>query len=193
MAEEQLITQAQFRRMPWKNGKGETLELMKQEDEQGLKFRISQAAVSESGTFSDFSGLTRYLVLISGKGMRLVHQSEQGHISHNDLLHTLDIATFEGGDMTTSELLGGAIEDLNIMVRTRDTSAQVRALYGPSEIAGQGHEQRYFYANEVSSIAIEQGDSNLIIPKDSFLIMSAAKNYRLLAGEGVLILIEEKG
>ncbi len=189
MTQETLITQAQFRRMPWKNGKGETLELLKLEDEKGIKFRISQAAVSESGVFSDFSGLERHLVLIAGKGMRLVHQSEQGHVTHDDLLHELDIATFYGGDMTTSELLDGAIEDLNIMVRRDDIKALVQAVYASSDALNQAGQQAYYYANQVSNISVDQGAKELIMPKDSFLIMDEKSDYHLHKGAGVLIKI----
>ncbi|WP_438462111.1 HutD/Ves family protein [Marinomonas sp. PE14-40] len=191
MSQETLITQAQFRRMPWKNGKGETLELLKLEDEKGVKFRISQAAVSESGVFSDFSGLERHLVLIAGKGMRLEHQSEQGHVTHDDLLHELDIATFYGGDMTTSELLNGPIEDLNIMVRRADTKALVQALYAPCDALSKPGQQAYFYANQVSNISVDQGAKDLIMPKDSFLIMDKESRYHLRKGTGVLIEISE--
>ena len=187
MSQSQLITQAEFSRMPWKNGKGETLELIKDEDDKGLIFRISQAAVTESGTFSDFSGLERHLVLIAGKGMRLTHQSEQGHVSHHDLFHELDIAVFNGGDMTTSELIGGTIEDLNIMVRQADTQAEVQAIYAPCDALSKPGNQAYFYANKVSNIAIDQGRKDLIMPKDSLLVMSSDERYSLRTGAGVLI------
>lgn len=191
MAQDQLITQAMFRRMPWKNGKGETLELMKLEDESGIKFRISQAAVAQSGTFSDFSGLERHLVLIGGKGIRLSHQSEQGELTHHDLLHELDIATFNGGDMTSSELIGGPIEDLNIMVRQTDTQAQVQAIYAPCDALSKPGSQAYFYANQVCNVSIDRGIKELIMPKDSLLIMAESERYSLRAGAGVLIEIND--
>ena len=59
MTQHKLLTQRQFVRMPWKNGKGKTLQLLRGEDKQGLTFRISQATVAESGHFSDFTGLDR--------------------------------------------------------------------------------------------------------------------------------------
>jgi environmental stress-induced protein Ves len=191
MSPDEVITQAMFRRMPWKNGKGETLELMKLEDEKGVKIRISQAAVADSGTFSDFTGLERHLVLIAGNGMRLSHQAEPDDMSHHDLRHLLDIATFDGGDLTTSELIDGPIEDLNIMVRMSDTHAQVQAIYAPCDALSKPGNQAYFYANQVCNISIDQGFKDLIMPKDSFMLMSSQGRYSLRTGAGVLIEISD--
>lgn len=192
MNSDEVITQAMFRRMPWKNGKGETLELMKVEDDKGVKCRISQASIADSGTFSDFTGLERHLVLIAGNGIRLSHQSEPDDLSHHDLLQVLDIATFNGGDLTSSELIEGPIEDLNIMVRMSDTHAQVQAIYAPCEVLSHTKGQTYFYANQVCNVFINQGVKDLIMPKDSFLIMSSERRYSLRTGAGVLIEISDR-
>jgi len=191
MSPDEVVTQGMYRRMPWKNGKGETLELIKLEDDKGVKFRISQAAVTDSGTFSDFTGLERHLVLIDGKGIRLSHQSEPDDMSHHDLLQILDIATFDGGDLTSSELIDGPIEDLNIMVRMSDTKAQVQAIYAPCDALSKPGNQAYFYANQVCNISIDQGVKDLIMPKNSFLLMSSEGRYCLRTGAGVLIEISD--
>jgi hypothetical protein len=192
MSPDKVITQAMFRRMPWKNGKGETLELLTLEDERGVKFRISQAAVVDSGTFSDFTGLERHLVLIAGNGIRLSHQAEPDDMSHHDLLHLLDIATFNGADLTTSELIDGPIEDLNVMVRMSDTQAKVTGIYAPYEVLSETGDHCYFYANQVSNVSIDQGLKDLIMPKDSFLRVSPEAHYSLRTGAGVLIEISDK-
>lgn len=191
MSPDEVMTQAMFRRMPWKNGKGETLELIKLEDDKGMKFRISQAAVVNSGTFSDFTGLERHLVLIAGNGIRLIHQTEQDEVKHHDLLDVLDIATFNGGDLTSSELIEGPIEDLNIMVRRSDTQAQVQAIYAPCDALSKPGTSGYFYANQVSNVSVDQGVKDLILPKDSFLFMSSEQRYNLRTGAGILIEISD--
>ncbi|WCN11707.1 hypothetical protein GV054_01050 [Marinomonas mediterranea] len=122
----QITPSSSFKRMPWKNGLGETLEIIREDDEQGVLFRISQASVVEDGMFSDFSGLQRTLVLLSGKGMTLSHSGEFS--SENVLQAPLDTACFYGGDESIATLHSGAIEDLNIMVRKGAFKAHVQPL-----------------------------------------------------------------
>lgn len=173
----QLIRQEQFRRMPWKNGKGETLELLCQQDEQGIRWRISQAAVVEDGVFSDFTGMQRTLVLLSGQGMQLTHQVTESH----NLTQPLDMARFAGFEHTVASLTQGPIEDLNIMVRQADTQAQVTALVANANQSLTRQTDSYFYANEVTEVqltsllaapTLETPKQSIKMPKDSLLILA---------------------
>ena len=62
------------RQLPWKNGKGATLELAIAPPGAGLDdfdWRISSARVEGAGPFSHFPGIDRSLGLLSGAGLRL--------------------------------------------------------------------------------------------------------------------------
>lgn len=71
----QIISPNEFKRLPWKNGKGETIELAINEGGSLADFdwRISMARVTEDGAFSDFSGYQRHLLLLDGIGIELTH------------------------------------------------------------------------------------------------------------------------
>ncbi|AEF53472.1 HutD/Ves family protein [Marinomonas posidonica] len=129
-----IIEQADYPIVPWKNGLGHTRNIARLSDEQGLQYRISQASVVENGLFSDFSGLHRILILLSGHGLAMTHQNEQG-MQHIRLTKVLEMAQFSGGDQTFASLTDGPIEDLNVMVREADTKAQVIARQAPTELA----------------------------------------------------------
>lgn len=60
-----------FRSMPWANGKGVTLELLRLDGPQDLIFRLSRAQVVEDGEFSLFPGIERNLTVLSGPGFAL--------------------------------------------------------------------------------------------------------------------------
>jgi len=182
-----IIEPAQYLRMPWKNGLGETLEIQKLEDNQGLRFRISQAAVKEDGVFSNFAGLHRTLVLLSGKGMTLDHKSENSSHSHI-LSKVLDMARFSGGDETHAILKNGKIEDLNIMVREADTRAEVEACSASCTLLLSNNDTLFsgFYAVKDSVIEIENVDS-LLIKAHSMVMFSEETNATLAQGNGVLI------
>lgn len=190
MTTHKLLTQDQFITMPWKNGKGETLELLRIEDDQGIAFRISQAKVVEPGEFSDFSGLERHLVLIEGKGIHLEHPKNPA-IKQQKLLQLLDIARFDGGDPTFATLLNGPITDLNIMTRKKDRSAEVSPAYSPAPLPNTSQNtknaQCYFYANQDALIAVENKTENITMTKNSLLTLSASESYTLSSGNGVLI------
>ena len=65
------LTPADYTRQPWKNGRGMTTELWRQEREGQLLVRLSRAAVVEDGPFSVFPGVERNLTVLSGPGFRL--------------------------------------------------------------------------------------------------------------------------
>jgi environmental stress-induced protein Ves len=72
-----------FRRMAWKNGGGETIEVAIDPADATLDtfdWRISMARVATSGPFSAFVGIDRTLAVLSGRGLRLTAQNAgSGH------------------------------------------------------------------------------------------------------------------
>ncbi len=65
------LTFADYRRMPWANGRGTTVEMLRVDGPQGVLWRLSMASVVEDGPFSMFPGIERNLTVISGPGFRL--------------------------------------------------------------------------------------------------------------------------
>ncbi|TYL48808.1 HutD family protein [Marinomonas sp. IMCC 4694] len=181
-----IIKPAQYQRMPWKNGLGETLEIQKMEDDQGLRFRISQASVKADGVFSNFAGLHRTLVLLSGNGMTLAHSGKHTSVLNNPL----DIARFSGGDETHATLHNGTIEDLNIMVRNSDTHAKVEAYTAPCSFSFSNNDTLFsgFYASEDSVIEMENAEA-VTIKAHSMVTFSQNAKATLTQGRGVLVCI----
>lgn len=66
------LTPADYIRQPWKNGKGETVELCRADRDGALLWRLSMATVAEDGPFSIFPGIERNLTVLDGPGFRLV-------------------------------------------------------------------------------------------------------------------------
>ncbi len=60
-----------FRRMPWANGKGVTVELARADGPQGMLWRLSRASVVEDGAFSIFPAVERNLTVLTGPGFDL--------------------------------------------------------------------------------------------------------------------------
>jgi environmental stress-induced protein Ves len=128
-----IISPDRFKQIPWKNGQGVTSELAISEGSSLADFtwRISIAQVDKDGTFSDFSGLHRTLVLLDGQGIELCHDDN----TRNRLVRPLDFAEFDGGSRTVGTLISGPITDFNVMSRVGRMSADVGVYSEKTELS----------------------------------------------------------
>lgn len=119
----EVIAPDQFITTRWRNGQGSTSEILREnlQDNDAFAWRISKAAVTEDGRFSDFSGYDRTLVLLDGKGMRLEHEFSQSQ----ELLEPLELSRFSGAETTAATLVDGPISDFNVMTNPGLFSADV--------------------------------------------------------------------
>lgn len=189
-----LLSSEQYHRMPWKNGLGETLEIVSQQDEDGICFRISKAAVVENGWFSDFEHRHRTLVLLDGNGMSLKHMSPSGNESSHHLVRKMDIAYFSGGDRTYASLIDGPINDLNIMVREGAFSSKVAIINSQDEydyFMRTNDIYSGFYANDRCELQLSYNTDNdvLSVQANTTVQFSKPVKIKLLNGCGVTIVI----
>lgn len=118
-----------YRRMPWKNAAGWTSEVLRVPDCEDWNWRLSIADIEADAAFSTFPGVDRWLVLLSGNGMRL--KFDDGHI--RTLLPPHGEARFSGEQPLIGELLEGPSRDFNLMWKRACVTAQTwrRPLVGP--------------------------------------------------------------
>ncbi|TCB30228.1 HutD family protein [Acinetobacter sp. ANC 4910] len=107
----ELLTANHYKKMPWKNGAGYTLELARSAGEELTEFdwRISMADVTTSGTFSQFMGMQRFLTVLEGTGIALNIDGA----THT--LQTLQSIQFSGDRLVSCNLLAGPIRDFNLI------------------------------------------------------------------------------
>jgi environmental stress-induced protein Ves len=108
---------------PWKNGGGETAEILVAPEAAGINafaWRISTAIVADSGPFSPFPGIDRVLAVLEGGAVTLTLDGRA---------HRLDTTSapfaFPGDIPVAARLEGEALLDFNVMVR-RPLRATVR-------------------------------------------------------------------
>lgn len=110
-----LLGPADYRLMPWKNGRGATTELAidpREADLGSFDWRISMADVSADGEFSAFPGYDRTLVLAGGAGMEL---DFSGAAPAQRLTLPGHAARFSGDWRARARLLAGPVRDFNVM------------------------------------------------------------------------------
>lgn len=117
--------------VPWRNGRGRTLELAVDPPGaavgRGLRWRLSAAPVTEDGPFSEFPGLARTLVLLDGPRLELDVSGERIVLAAR-----FDVARFPGDRPTRGSVPDGPVRDLNWMV--------ARAVPHHGEVAVDGGE-----------------------------------------------------
>lgn len=123
-------------RMPWKNGKGETIQIGIYPDNASLEdfdWRVSIATVDTDGPFSQFPGIDRVISILTGDGVVL---SVAGHDPAR-LTTDSDPFAFPADVASSAALIAGPITDLNVMVRRTEFAANVRRL----RVEGSGEVQ----------------------------------------------------
>ena len=104
------------KRMPWKNGGGETTEIAVFPEGAGLDdfdWRVSMARVDGSGPFSSFPGIDRTLAILEGAGIVLHVAGYQ----NKPLTLESEPHAFPADVATSADLVGGSVVDFNVMSR----------------------------------------------------------------------------
>jgi environmental stress-induced protein Ves len=103
-----------YRKMPWRNGRGFTLEIAREPAAgEDFAWRLSLADIDRDSDFSAYPGYRRALVLVAGEHLHLKFRG------HGDCM--LDPAKrgarFEGDWETHCAIPGGRCTDLSLIVR----------------------------------------------------------------------------
>jgi environmental stress-induced protein Ves len=104
--------------MPWKNGRGVTHEIWKDEDPFTIRFSVAE--VGEDGPFSTFEGIDRVIALLEGKGFEL-----RGPMTRRCTEFGAPFA-FRGEDPYVCRLLDGPVRDFNLMTARAGWHAHVQ-------------------------------------------------------------------
>jgi uncharacterized protein len=119
-----LLGPVDFKSMPWKNGRGTTMEIAAEPagvklDDGSLLWRLSSAPLTEDGPFSSFPGLSRFLALTEGKELGLRFPNREVTLRAGDVYH------FKGEEQVSAKLTDGPVKDLGLLYREGRVKAQM--------------------------------------------------------------------
>src|SRR5690554_3842924 len=97
---------------PWRNGGGQTRELLTWPEGNDWQLRISVADIETDGPFSAFDGVQRWFTVLHGPGVELKFTDAKHVLRCGD-----DPLKFDGGEFPYCQLLDGPTRDLNLMAR----------------------------------------------------------------------------
>ncbi|CCQ10454.1 Conserved hypothetical protein (perhaps related to histidine degradation) [Pseudoalteromonas luteoviolacea B = ATCC 29581] len=189
-----LIHPTEFKQVPWKNGKGITTELAINAGAtiENFTFRISIASVNEDGPFSNFSGYTRHLVLLSGNGLHLSIGSESIALGLTSLSleKPLDCVTFDGGSLTHGKLISGSIRDFNVIFNPHVFTMKTNTYVDFSRIELSSTNTYYVYACETDlCIKSQQGSASTTrIPSGTMAKIEQPDEPLYLEGRQMIII-----
>lgn len=125
------LTRADYTEMPWANGRGTTIEILRCDDAAGKVWRFSMATIAENGPFSQFPGIDRNLTVIDGPGFDL-----QGDASlRADPMRPL---AFSGDIALCAQNVTGVSVDFNVMTRRSLPRPKVEVVQNQSVAAAPG-------------------------------------------------------
>ncbi len=97
---------------PWRNGGGQTRELLAWPDAATWQVRVSVADIERDGPFSSFPGVQRWFAVLKGPGVELTIDTAPHRLTRND-----EPLAFDGAAATGCRLIDGPTRDLNLMLR----------------------------------------------------------------------------
>ena len=137
---------------PWRNGGGVTRELAAWPQAADWTWRMSVAEIGQSGPFSSFDGVDRWFAVLAGRGVQLMVNKQVHRLTCIDAPFF-----FDGAASTDCQLIDGATQDFNLMVRTGRAGAHMVRVSGCFDAAVDGA------ANASKIIAIYAIDANATV------------------------------
>jgi len=162
----ELIRADQYTKMLWKNGAGFTLEIARSQGEIEFDWRISMADVTTSGPFSLFPNKQRIISVLDGKGMVL-----QVDDLAAKTLNQGDIFAFHGENQVQSELVDGAIRDLNLIYDSAKFHARFQRV--------ESTEEQTFLSSADLIFIFNSGSDTEIAIEDKVFFLAAHETLKI--------------
>lgn len=185
-----ILRASNYRRMQWKNGGGETVEIAISPEGAGLDdfdWRLSMACVDCDGPFSSFTGVDRTLAILEGEGIFL---AVEGRISFGLTRHS-DPLSFPADVPTRAALIAGPIADLNMMTRRGKVVHSMRRLTvkGTFDVASTAGELLLFCRS--GNVHVDAAGNLILGPHDTLHVCPVPAVLHLRASRPAdLFLIE---
>ncbi|TAV83886.1 HutD/Ves family protein [Rhizobium leguminosarum] len=178
-----ILRAGDHKHMPWKNGKGETVEIAVFPPDASINdfdWRISMATVAEDGPFSIFPGIDRTLAILDGNGMVLDIEGSAPVL----LTTASDPLGFRADVPVAARLKDGAITDLNVMTR-RDGLAHtlIRIDVDGSRAVPLSPSTCLFLCHRGALSFRRDGETGALAAGDALLIEDAAVTVLEIDGE----------
>lgn len=183
-----ILRASDYRRMSWKNGGGETVEIAVYPANAGLDdfaWRISMATVASDGPFSSFPGIDRTLSILHGAGMTLVI-GDQAPVT---LTRDTEPYPFAADIAASALLVDGPITDLNVMTRRGHNTHGVtrHVVNGTQTLTTSEKAVTVILVQDAVEIVEDSGESHELRPLDAVMCDPSVTNLTLKTGKPAMV------
>jgi len=168
---------AGYRRTPWKNGGGVTVDIAEHED----AWRFGRTPITTPGPFSDYSGFDRAQVLVAGRG--LVLKTPDGEI---DVRTPLKPVAFAGETPIVSRLECGPVEVVNLIGNRAKVRVDLQVLHAGAAMGRSAGTHIVYAAHGSATLAIDGAAHRLAA--DHALRLDVGSPTMVACTGGVLLL-----
>lgn len=179
-----VVAASDARRMPWKNGRGTTLELASDApagDPSAWTWRLSIADVPEPGPFSRFPGIDRWIACLAGAGLRL-HRNGRADEAPRDG----EALAFAGEDEVVGEPMGRGVRDINLMLRRDGRRGRLRVVRNADGRAG-GTVAILHAFEATDALPVEAGTSTVLLEPGATLVASRSLAWPARPGDTLAV------
>ena len=184
-----LLEPSGFRRSPWKNGGGTTIDIAEANrpghapgDWSGLLWRFGRTAIVAPGPFSDLAGCDRVQVVVRGDG--LVLELPDGEI---DVRRSWSPVRFRGEERITSRLENGPVEVVNLIADRARFKSDLAVLAAGSERHCRPGTHILYAADTLAGMRIGAKEHTLAPDHALMLDVSDTVGISCVAGTGLLL------
>ena len=171
------IDPSQYRRTPWKNGGGVTIDIAEQEN----AWRFGRTPITTPGPFSDYSGFDRWQILVMGHG--LVLDTPDGEI---DVRMPFKPVRFTGETPIVSRLEAGPVEVVNLIGARAKVRIALQVLEAGAALTVEPGTHLAYAAR--GAVALGVDDAPYRLAADHTLRVEAAAPMTIKGTDGVLLL-----
>ncbi|MHC1550201.1 HutD/Ves family protein [Phyllobacterium sp. K27] len=166
-----VIRYADHVEMSWKNGAGDTREIARKDDCDGLLWRLSLATVAESGPFSVFPELDRIIVLLEGDPMTLEFEDGESLTLNLGMPQRFSCNRPLHAQLSSSR----QCRDLNFLFRKDDIDARAESITfsGSMQLRWTGAAVAICFAVSGSVLVSADGENADIINEGDTLIFNS--------------------
>jgi environmental stress-induced protein Ves len=172
-----LLEPASYRKTPWKNGGGVTIDIA----EHGDAWRFGRTPITAPGPFSDYSGFDRAQVLVAGRG--LVLQTPDGEI---DVRTPFKPVAFAGETPIVSRLEAGPVEVVNLIGNRARVRIDLQVLHAGATLGRSAGTHIAYAVDGPVALAIDGAAHRL--SADHSLRIEVSSPTMVACTEGVLLL-----
>jgi len=167
---------AGYRRTPWKNGGGITVDIAEHDD----AWRFGRTPITTPGPFSDYAGHDRAQVLVAGRG--LVLQTPDGEI---DVRTPFRPVTFAGETPIVSRLEAGPVEVVNLIGKRATVRIDLQVLRAGAALGRSAGTHLVYAVDGAAALQIDRTPRQLAA--DHTLRVDVASPTMIACTEGLVL------